>query len=74
MVIGSDGMILYASDKMETFMGLSPRDVIGHSLHDLVETDEDSKTIDENLETKGLTLCVCVCVCVCTYTLAADRK
>jgi transcriptional regulator with PAS, ATPase and Fis domain len=53
MVIASDGVILYASDNMESFVALGPRDVIGHSLHDLVQSEQDSNTITKNLEPKG---------------------
>jgi PAS domain-containing protein len=53
MVIASDGVILYASENMESFVALSPRDVIGHSLHDFVQSEQDSKTITKNLEPKG---------------------
>ena len=53
MVIASDGMILYASDNMESFVALKPHDVIGHSLHDLVQSDQDRDTIRQNLEPKG---------------------
>jgi PAS domain S-box-containing protein len=52
-VLDPDGMILYASENLEKFVGLNPRDVIGHSLHDLVESGEDSETIRENLKPKG---------------------
>ena len=53
MVMASDGVILYASDNMESFVALKPRDVIGHSLHDLVQSDQDRDTITQNLEPKG---------------------
>ena len=53
MVIASDGVILYASDNMESFVALKPRDVIGHSLHDFVQSDKDRDTIRQNLEPKG---------------------
>ena len=53
MVIASDGGILYASDNMESFVALNPRDVIGHSLHDLVQSQQDSDTITKNLQPKG---------------------
>ena len=53
LVIDSDATILYASTNMESFVGLNPRDVIGHSLDDLVESESDSQTIRENLEAKG---------------------
>ena len=46
-------MILYSSENMEKFVGLNPRDVIGHSLHDLVESEDDKETIRENLQPKG---------------------
>ena len=35
-------------------MGLNPREVIGHSIHDLVQSNEDSQTIRENLKPKGM--------------------
>ena len=54
MVIASDGVILYASENIESFVALSPRDVIGHSLHDLVQSEQDSNTITKNLEPKGI--------------------
>ena len=54
MVIASDGVILYASENMESFVALSPRDVIGHCLHDFVQSEQDSKTITKNLEPKGV--------------------
>ena len=53
MVIDSDGVILYTSDNMESFVALSPRDVIGHSLHDLVQSEQDSDTIRKNLQPEG---------------------
>lgn len=53
LVLADDGMILYASDNLEKFVGLNSRDVIGHSLHDLVQSEEDSETIRENLLPKG---------------------
>ena len=53
MVIDSDGLILYTSDNMESFVALSPRDVIGHSLHDFVQSEQDSDTIRNNLQPKG---------------------
>ena len=53
LVLADDAMILYASDNMEKFVGLNPRDVIGHSLHDLVQSEDDSETIQENLQPKG---------------------
>ena len=53
LVIAGDATILYASDKMESFVGLCPRDVIGHSLHDLVDSEADSETVRENLKPKG---------------------
>ena len=53
MVIDSDGVILYASDNMESFVALSPRDVIGHSLHDLVQSEQDSDIIRKNLQPEG---------------------
>ena len=54
LVLANDATILYASDKMESFLDLNPRDVIGHSLHDLVESEADSETINENLKPKGI--------------------
>ena len=54
MVVASDGVILYASDNIETFVALNPRDVIGHSLHDLVQSDQDRDTISSNLKPKGI--------------------
>ena len=53
MVLAYDATILYVSDNLESYMGLSPRDVIGHTVHDLVQSQEDSETIRENLLPKG---------------------
>lgn len=54
MVVDSDGVILYASDNMESFVSLNPRDVIGHSLHDLVQSEEDKEIVTTNLQPKGM--------------------
>ena len=45
--------MLFASDSLQGHVGLNPRDVIGHSIHDLVQSEEDSETIRENLQPKG---------------------
>ena len=45
--------MLYVSDSPQGHVGLNPRDVIGHSIHDLVQSEEDSETIRDNLQPRG---------------------
>ena len=55
MVIDSDGVILYASDNIKSFVALDARDVIGFSLHNFVLSQQDSYTLTKNLEPDGKT-------------------
>ena len=54
MVIDIDGVILYASDNMRSFLTLTPHDVIGHSIHDLVKSETDREIIRKNLMPEGM--------------------
>ena len=45
--------MLYASDSLQGHVGLNPRDVIGRSIHDLVQSEDDSEIIRDNLQPRG---------------------
>ena len=45
--------MLYASDSLQGHVGLNQRDVIGHSIHDIVQSEEDSEIIRDNLQPRG---------------------
>ena len=45
--------MLYASDSLQGHVWLNPRDVIGHSIHDIVQSKEDSEIIRDNLQPRG---------------------
>ena len=49
MVIGCDGIVLYASTNVESILGQCPHDLIGHSLYDLVLSEVDKDVIRNNL-------------------------
>ena len=45
--------MLFASDSLQGHVGLNQRDVIGHSIHDLVLSEEDSVIIQHRLQPRG---------------------
>ena len=53
LVLAGDGTVLFASDSLQGHVGLNPRDVIGHSIHDIVQSKEDSEIIRDNLQPRG---------------------
>ena len=53
LVLAGDATVLYASDSLQGHVGLNPRDVIGHSIHDIVQSKEDSEIIRDNLQPRG---------------------
>ena len=53
LVLAGDATVLYASDSLQGHVWLNPRDVIGHSIHDLVLSEEDSVIIQHRLQPRG---------------------
>ncbi len=52
LVLDEEGRVLYTSETITDYVGLSQQDVIGQLLYDLTQP-EDDKIIAENLEPKG---------------------
>ena len=54
MVIDIDGVVLYASDNMRSYLTLTPHDVIGHSINDFIKSETDREIIRKNLMPEGI--------------------
>ena len=70
--LDKDATILYASESITSYIGLTQHDVIGQDLIDITHPD-DKEIIEDNLTPKAtlppgvcVTVCVCACHCVCT--------